>query len=111
MTAASQLRSAMRARRLVRFTRPFELDSVNGYVLDVGREFFLLALVSDRIRFDGFQALRLRDVRGLRDNPFAAFVESALKKRHERTPRKPSVSVRSLRELLVSAGRAFPLVT
>lgn len=101
----------MRTRRLVRFTRPFEQGSVNGYVLDVGREFFVIALVSDHIRFDGFQALRVRDVRGLSDNPFAVFVESALKKRREHRPRKPMVNVRSLRELLLSAGRAFPLIT
>ena len=101
----------MRSRRLVRFTRPFEQGSVNGYVLDVGPQLFLLALVGDHIRFNGFQAFRVRDVRGLRENPFAAFVESALTKRRERRPRKPRVSVRSLSELLLSAGRAFPLVT
>jgi hypothetical protein len=86
--SASQLRSAMRARYLVRFTRTVEQGWVNGYVLDVGPEFFLLALVNDQIRFDGFQALRLRDVRGLRENPYATFVESALKARRAGRPRK-----------------------
>ena len=108
---APQLRSAMRASRLVRFSRSVEAGWVNGYVLDVGPEFFLLALVSDQIRFDGFQALRLRDVRKLRENPFASFVEAALKARHERRPRKPKVNLGSLSSLLLSAGRAFPLVS
>jgi hypothetical protein len=38
-------------------------------------------------------------------------VESALRKRRARRPRKPKVSVRGLRELLLSAGKGFPLVT
>jgi hypothetical protein len=101
----------MRSGTLVRLRRPFEEGSVNGYVLTVGREFFLLALVSDHVRFNGFQALRMVDVRELRPHPFATFVESALKKRREPTPRKPKVSVRSLRALLLSASKGFPLLT
>jgi hypothetical protein len=71
----------------------------------------LLALVSDRIRFDGFECFRCGDVKNLRPDPYAAFVETALKKRSERRPKKPRVSVGSIEELLLSAGRAFPLVT
>lgn len=101
----------MRSGNLVGFRRPFEQGMVIGYVVDVGPQYFLLALVCDHIRFGGFQAFRTRDVRNLSAHSFAAFVESALKKRRERSPRKPKVSVRSLRDLLLSAGRAFPLVT
>jgi hypothetical protein len=43
--------------------------------------------------------------------PYLAFVEAALKKRRQRRPKKPRVSVGSIEELLLSAGRAFPLVT
>ncbi|HEU4395097.1 MAG TPA: hypothetical protein VFS92_05990, partial [Planctomycetota bacterium] len=80
-------------------------------VLDVGPKFFLLAPVSDRIRFEGFECYRVADVRGLRPDTNPAFVESALRKRGERLPRKPRVSLRRTDELLVSASRAFPLVT
>jgi hypothetical protein len=79
--------------------------------MDVGPRFFLLALVSDQIRFDGFGCFRCGDVKNLRADPYAAFVETALKKRGERRPKKPRVTVGSIEELLLSAGRAFPLVT
>lgn len=110
-TTATQLRSARRSGTLVRFRRPFEEGSVHGYVLDVGPEFFLLALVSDQIRFNGFQCFRTIDVRDLRPDPSAAFVKSALKRRRECKPDQRKVSVRSLRTLLLSASKSFPLVT
>jgi hypothetical protein len=43
------------ARTFVRFSRRFEQSAIRGYVLDVGPRFFLFALVSDRIWFDGFE--------------------------------------------------------
>lgn len=102
---------AMRHRRLIRFSRRFEDSAIRGYVLDVGSHFFLLALLSDRIWFDGFECFRINDVRNVKPDPYAAFAEAALKKRHERRPKKPRVSVVSIEELLQSAGQAFPLVT
>ncbi len=47
MTRATQLKSAMRSGSLVRFNRPFEESPAEGYVVAVGPDFFLLALVSD----------------------------------------------------------------
>jgi hypothetical protein len=110
MQRSAQLLTAMRQRQFVRFNRRFEDSPVRGYILDVGPKFFLLALVSDRFWFDGFECFRIGDVRGFKPDPHALFAESALQKRRERLPRKPRVSVRSIEELLVSAGRAFPLV-
>jgi hypothetical protein len=107
----SQLAKAMRTRSLVRFEQRFEDLPVRGYVLDVGPKFFLLAVVSDRIWFDGFECFRVEDVRGLRPDPHAVFAESALKKRGERVPKKPQVRVECIEELLLSASREFPLVT
>ena len=108
---SSQLRNAMRKRQFVRFEHKFDDFSVRGYVLDVGPEFFLVAVVSDRIWFDGFECLRVGDVRDLRPDPHRGFAESALQKRGERVPKKPRVSVASIEELLLSASREFPLVT
>lgn len=97
---------------IVRFTRPFEQGSVSGYVLDIGPKFFLVALVSDAIRFDGFQCFRRSDVRRLQvPGKYAAFAEAALKKRGERIPKKPPVAVTTVSELLLMASRAFPLIT
>src|ERR1700756_1064464 len=84
---------------LVEFTRPVEDGSVVGYVLATGPRFFLLALVEDNARFNGFQCLRLQDVRNLRvPANHAAFIEAALKLRGERRPRIPAVRVDSVQE-------------
>src|SRR2546423_1061466 len=97
----SQLAKAMRTRNLVRFEQRFEDLPVRGYVLDVGPKFFLVAVVSDRIWFDGFECFRVGDVRDLGPDPHRAFAESALQKRGERVPKKPRVSVASIEELLL----------
>ena len=77
----SQLALALHDEILVKFTRPFERGSVNGYVIDIGPRFFLVALVSDGVRFNGFQCFRLSHVRRLQvPNEYAAFSEAALKK-------------------------------
>ena len=100
----------MRGRHIVRFDRRFEKIPMRGYILDVGPKFFLLALVSDRLWFDGFECLQIGDVRNFRRDPQARFAEAALRKRGERLPRKLRLGVRNLQELLVEAGRRFPLV-
>jgi hypothetical protein len=104
------LQNAMRNRWLVRFSRRFEPGSVRGYVLDIGPEFFLLALVSDRIWFDGFECFRAKDVLDVRRDPYADFAEAALKLRHEQIPKIPPIELDSAKQLLLSANRAFPLV-
>jgi hypothetical protein len=108
---ASQLTRFMRKPQFVRFTRRFEQGFARGYVLDVGPKFFLLALQSDQMRFDGFSCFRVADVKNLRPDPYAAFAEAALKKLRESTPKRPRVSVASIEELLLSANRLFPLLT
>jgi hypothetical protein len=97
---------------LVEFTRSLEEGSVVGYVLATGPQFFLLALVEDNARFNGFQCLRLQDVRNL-DVPstHTTFIKTALKLRGERRPRIPAIVVDSIQELLRTTGRAFPLIT
>lgn len=109
---STKLAAALRDKTLVKFTRPFEEGSVNGYVLDIGPRWFLLALVGHGIRFDGYQCLRLSDVRDLEiPHPYVAFAEAALKKRGQRMPKKPGVALASIEELLLSVNRSFPLVT
>ena len=103
---------ALRNRVLVRFTRPFEPGRVHGYVLGIGPKFFMVAVVDESQRFDGFQCFRLSDVRNLKvPDPFAGFAEAALKKRGERLPRKPPIDLRTMPRLLQTANKAFPLVT
>jgi hypothetical protein len=108
----SQLRLALRKKLLVRFASALERGTINGYVLAIGPQFFLLALVSDGLRPNGFQCYRLSAVRKLQvPDKFARFHEAVLKKRGIRFPRKPRVDVKSLAKLLLSANRTFPLVT
>jgi hypothetical protein len=95
----------------MRFSRQFEKSTIRGYVLDVGPKFFLLALVNDRVWFDGFECFRIRDVTDLKPDPYAAFTTAALKKRRQSKPRKPRVDVSSIETILRSAGQKFPLVT
>lgn len=98
-------------KHFVRFERRFEDSFIHGYVLDVGPRFFLFGLVSDRLWFDGFECFRIADVRKMRQDPYAEFVKAVLRKRRQRIPKKPRVSMASLQQILLSAGRVFPLVT
>src|SRR3954468_2810042 len=106
-TCLSQLKDALRTGQFIRFSQRFEDLPIRGYVLDIGPRFFLMALVSDRLWFDGFECFRLSDLSGVMADPYARFAEAALRKRHERVPKKPHVSVASIEELVLSAGRAF----
>ena len=108
----SQLALALRNKLLVGFASALERGTVNGYVLNIGPQFFLIALVSNGIRPNGFQCYRLSDIRKLRvPYRYARFHEAVLRKRGIRFPKKPPVVVSSLAELLLTANRAFPLVT
>jgi hypothetical protein len=109
---SSQLARACDNRLLVKFATRFDDGSICGYVLERGPRFFLVALVSDEMRFNGFQCFRREDVRRLQvPARYATFAEAALKKRGERMPRKPRVSLATLSDLLLTANNAFPLVT
>ncbi len=109
-TMAEELTTAMRDGRLIRLYRPFEETYVRGYILDVGAEFFLLNLVSDRIRFDGFECFRLDQVDELTPDPYATFTEAALTARGQ-IRSDLTLRLTSVGELLTSAAERFPLVT
>jgi hypothetical protein len=111
MVRASQLKRAMRARYAVRFESPFEEGRFYGYVVAVGPSLFLMAVVEHGCRFDGFQVHHMRDVREFERDPYSAVVGAALRARGERRPRTPRIGLASVRAVLRSAGRAFPLVT
>jgi len=101
---------AMRSRRFVRIARRFDDERIRGYVSGVGPRWFLVTLVSDRLWFDGFECFRVADIKKLDSDPYATFAEAALKKRKERKPKHSRIRLGSIEEVLLSAGRAFPLV-
>jgi len=104
-----QLMRAMKQHRLLRFSQRFEKFQIHGYVVAVGSQFFLLALVSDRLHFDGFECFRIKDVYNLKPDSNRAFIEAALKLRKERMLR-PRINMASIEKILLSATRMFPLI-
>ena len=109
---ASLLSLALRKKLVVKFSRPFEPGTVWGYVLDIGPKFFLMATFGDGFTFDGFECLMQSDVRHLKvPDPNASVAEAVLRKRRQKVPSKPRVDLKSVQRLLLSANKAFPLVT
>lgn len=77
----SLLIEAMRERRLVRLSRPFEPAPAMGYVVAVGPGLVLLATVSDAVRLNGYECFRLSDITGVEAYAYPEFVEKALELR------------------------------
>jgi len=113
ITEISSQLATTRGSKIVKFFRPFDDGgSTQGYVLDIGPEFFLLLLIGEEMRFNGFQCLRLQDVRKLQvPAKYAAFIESALRLRGECVEKKPMVRVGNIKEILETANKAFPIIT
>lgn len=101
---------AMKHRLLVRIERRFDPRRFECYVLTLGDEWFLIAYVDDDIRYNGFEVLRIRDVRHTEPAPNAGFVEAALKRRGLKKPRTPRVRVGSIEEIVRTASRIAPLI-
>jgi hypothetical protein len=111
MDVTRQLRAFARQRRMVRFRHRFAQYSTKGYIAGVGADLCLVTMIDDRIRWDGFLVCRNRDLRDLREEPYATFVATALRRRGARRPAKPRVELANFARVLRSAGRSFPLVT
>lgn len=107
----SRLVEARKSRAIVKLVRRFEKWPTQCVVLDLGPKFVLLSCLNDHIQFDGFECVRVEDVRSVQEHPNASLVEAVLSKRGERRPKKPRVSLRSTPALLSLANRAFPLVS
>lgn len=110
VTAA--LRRFLRRKALVRLRSTFgQRHELIAYVAGVGPQLSLLLDVNDDIRFDGFRVVRNRDIRNLRLEPNANFVETVLRRRRDRRPPVPRIQLHGLSDAIRSAGRCFPLVT
>jgi hypothetical protein len=107
-----KLREAYSNATVLRFSNPYDKGWTHGYVLDIEPEFFLLGLIDDNIKFNGFQCALISDLRKVKvPDPYEGFVVAALRKRRERIDRKPDIDLSSLPALLMSASILFPLVT
>lgn len=106
-----RLIEAHSAGTLVRFSNRFEPGWKHGYVLGVGESWMLLAEVNDAIWLDGYVCVRIADLRKLRPDPYAEFIETALQKRGEVRPSALAVDLTDLQSVLRSAAVLFPLLT
>lgn len=107
----TKLAEACEDRRFVKVASRHDPWPTLCCVYGLGPRWVLLALLDNSLRFDGFECVRVEDVRSVRQDSSEGFLEALLAKRRERKPRLPRVSLRSTASLLHSAGRVFPLVT
>jgi hypothetical protein len=97
---------------IARFWYPYDDGWTHGYVLDIGADFFLFALIDDKIKFNGFECHLVSDIKRLKlPDPYEDFVVAALRKQKQRIDRKPGIDLSSLPALLKSANALFPLIT
>jgi hypothetical protein len=113
MNLKRQLLKAMGSDALIRLERSnVEDGSISGYVVALGPEFFLMEVLDDSIRLDGFYCLRYRDVTNCKvPSPTHEFVEKALQIREFTRAEKPQIDLSSIGALLESAGAASPVIT
>jgi hypothetical protein len=108
---AKALRDAQNNKKVIRCTDRFNPGWFHGYVLAVGAKEFLIAIVDDAMRLNGFECHQISNIKTIKPDPYAAFVEAALRARTLKPPRKAPIAGDSIRTWLPNANTAFPLVT
>lgn len=82
-----------------------------GYVVDANEQFVLLHLVTDDIRLEGYVALRLDDITGVKsDFDNHRFIEKALQLRKMFPQRPVLVDLNSMETILASVDEHFSLM-
>lgn len=74
---------------LVRVKRRGRLDHLDGYILDVGTRYALVALLANELVLDGFSVVRTDGIVDVKRRPTAAFVERVLRARNQWPPSCP----------------------
>jgi hypothetical protein len=111
-TRNAKLNEACSNAIVLRFSDPFDDGWTHGYVLDIGPQFFLLGLIDENMKFNGFQCPLISDLKQIKvPAPFEEFVVAALRKRGERIDKKPEIDLSSLSALLKSVNSLFPILT
>lgn len=88
-------------------------ERLDGYVVDVGARWALLAMLDDRIVLDGFTAVSIADIIRVKRAGTREFVERALRLHGEWPPRAPaeSIPLGDMRELVRFAAQQDPMIT
>ena len=107
----TQLLKAMRQKQVVRFHTKWEYLWIHGVVLDIGPEFFVLASLNDGVEPDGYSCYHKKYIEDLEIDPHGDFVRAVLEKRKMKIAESVHVSLRNRSEMMLSAGKAFPLVS
>jgi len=82
----------------------------HGYPLATGDDLVLLSVLSDRIDLDGYEAIKIQDITSCElDFPRKAFYQKALELKGEVPGPVPALDLTSIRAMLDSAQRQFPL--
>jgi len=112
LQSASELRAWQRSKTFVRVHRSsLEQGHVTGRIVGSSTKLLALATIGET-RPDGFEVFRRADVSRLQaPDPYADFVEAALRLRGETLPRFPKIDLGSWRSVVTGAARRFPLVT
>ena len=110
----SQLSEALAEHTLVLIVRQ-EFDEtcpeLEGYVIGLSDSFVGLAILDDRVRFNGIEIFRRDQISDLETPaPHATFYESALRLRGDQAPEAPPLDLSSMRSLLESISKIAPLV-
>ncbi len=80
----AELREAFERRQPLRIRRDrLQPGAIHGYIIDMSREFCLVAEIGDTLRFDGYVVIAIADVSAIEIDPAQAFVEKALALRGE----------------------------
>lgn len=87
-------------------------DRLEGFVVAIGDKWVALQRLSDRIAFDGWQLLRLKDIQAVSTNPDPdCFEVKALKARALWPPTKPDVDLDHVVGALRTVSAATPMVS
>jgi hypothetical protein len=106
-----KLSSACRERTLVTFRSRYESHRFEGYIVAVGKEWFLALEVHSAAFFYGFRAARYEELTEFLPALHPEFIETALQKRKARAPKIPEIDLEDLASLLIGAGHQFPVVS
>lgn len=114
-SAHERLRNAQEAQDLVWVKRAGRgWDRREGYVLEVGSSWLLMATLDDRVRPDGFSMLRVKDVVTVtRGKSHDRLFRRSLEMHGDWPPARPAsdVNLTSTSELIRSLSTQFPLLS
>lgn len=114
MDFSSELNKAMSDNTLVQIARgEFEATcpEFDGYVLACSDSLVCLAILDDRIRFNGIEIFYIEQITQLdAPTPHATFFETAVRLRGDSTPVLPPLNLSSIKSVLESLAKNAPLV-